>query len=215
MRSEPELEAALDTLIRGQYYAEEYELRWRLRAFADALEPPERSTLGRVVARRLAEEPSVLTVLLCQACPTPEAVPTLISLLDAQGEANMLTRALFDTLAQYREPDAFPSVQRFLDSEQEPEALQCLAQLDFTQALFYVIRSARRPHLRDACLQILHERRKHAGLPQLITDLRNAREHMQLPVAPRIRDVLHHKAGDYNPFSADDIAAIMKGLRAS
>ena len=212
MKSEPELEAELDSLIRGHYYAEDYELRWRLQQFAEALTPSERTGFQRIVLRRLAEEPSILTVLMCQAFPVPQAVPTLIEILDSQTEANMLSRAILVTLGQYRATAAFPVVERFLDSEQEPEALQCLAQLHFDQALFYVIRSARRPHLRDASLHILHERRKQVGLTRLIDDLRSAQLRMKLPVSRRVRDILRHKSGAYSPFSQDEVNAISSSL---
>ena len=138
MRTMEQLENELDDLIRRNYYAEDFELRWTLQQFGESLPAEDLAFFHQVILRRLTDDPSIMTVMLCSTSLVPEAVPILVSVLDDHPEANMLTRAILSTLGRYGEPSAFPAAERFLDSDQEPEALTCLARLHFMKALFYV-----------------------------------------------------------------------------
>ncbi len=208
-----QLEDELDDLIRRNYYAEDFELRWTLQQFGEALPAEDHAFFHQLILRRLTEDPSIMSVMLCSASQVPEAVPILVSVLDDQPEANMLTRSILSTLGRYGEPSAFSAVERFLDSDQEPEALACLARLHFMRALFYVLRSSKRPHLRDVSLHILHERRKQVGLVRLITELDTFNKQSRHNVPKRVKAILRCKEDPYNPFSPDEIDAVLQGLK--
>jgi hypothetical protein len=213
MRTTEQLEHELDSLIRQNYYAEDYELRWILKRFEAGLAAGERERLHAIVLGRMVDDASILNVMLCSASRVPEAVPILASVLDRQPEADMLTRAILSTLGDYGDPSAFSSVERFLDSDQEAEALLCLARLHFTRALFFVIRAARRAHLRDVCLQVLHERKKRVGLVRLIDELTEHARGSRQNVFKRVQATLRTKDDPYNPFDAEEREAILAGLR--
>jgi hypothetical protein len=213
MRTAEELESELDTLVAGNYYTEDYELRWTIRRFEEGLEPAEKRLFREIALRRLTDDPSILSVMLVSAVPVPDAVPVLAALLDRTSGTDMLTRAVLSTLAAYGESSAVPSVTRFLDSDQEIEALTCLARLHFGGSLFYVFRSARRDHLRGACLQILHARKKEVGLERLIGELGAHQASSRQNVPKRLGQILGSKEGPYNPFTAEEIAALGDGVK--
>jgi hypothetical protein len=212
MRTIEQLENELDDLIRRNYYAEDFELRWTLQKFGDELPVEDRAYFHQLVLQRLTADPSIMTVMLCSASLVPEAVPILVSVLNDQPEANMLTRSILSTLGRYGEPSAFDAVERFLDSDQEPEALTCLARLSFARALFYVLRASKRKHLHDVCLQILHERRKQSGLIRLITELSTFDKQSRHNVPRRVKAILRCKDDPYNPFTPEEIDAVLQGL---
>ena len=215
MQSYQEVEAELDRLIERHYYAEDYELRWALHHWQDALPREEQHHYHEIALRRLGDDPSIMSVVLCSASRIPEAVPMLTALLQQQTETSVLTRAILDTLERYGDPSAFSTVERFLDSDQEIEALQCLAKLHFARALFFIIRSARRPHLRDVGLQILHDRKKDVGLDGVIEELNGFMARTRLPVKRRVRQILGCKKEPYQPFAALEIEAVLNQLGRS
>jgi hypothetical protein len=212
MKPIEQIEGELDRLLESQYYAEDYELRALLGQFANRMEPHDLVHFHTIALRRLQEDPSILTVALCAATTIPGAERELCSLLDRQSETSMLTRAILATLARYGDTASFDSVVRFLDSDQELEALQCLGRVDFQRTLFFLIQAARRKHLRDVCLHILQGRRKTVGLANLTTELVAYAKSVRSPVRRRLSRVLHCKEGSYNPFSEEEIAVIERAL---
>jgi hypothetical protein len=212
MRNREDIERALDDLVRRNYYSEDYELRWKIVHWVESLSHAEEEHYRQVALRRLIDDPSILSVLFCSAARIPEAVPVMVSLLNEKSETDMLTRAVFASLARYGQPSAFSAVERFLDSEQEIEALQCLAQLHFRRALFFVLRAAKRKHLRDACLHILHQRKKNAGMDGLIADLAEHAASTRRSVLRPVRHIVQCKQPPYHPFAEEEIERLLAGL---
>lgn len=212
MRSAAQIEQELDRVIRGSYYEEEFELLWTLRRFGSSLTGVECERFREIAIRRLADDPSILSVMIVSAVRIPASVPILCSILDRQSQTGMLSRAILSALGEYAGADAFTSVERLLDSEQEQEALSALARIDFPRSLFYIIRSAEREHLLDACIQILHHEKKKAGLRRLIRELEAHAKISEQPVADRVEKILGCKSGDFNPFTKDEMEEIRTGM---
>lgn len=212
MRSAAQLEQELDRLIQGSYYEEEHELLWTLRRFGNSLEREEHERFSEIAICRLSEDPSILSVMIVSAVPIPAAVPILCSILDGQLETGMLSRAILSALREYEDASSFPSVERLLDSDQEQEALSALARIDFSRSLIYVIRSAGRDYLLDACVQIFHEERKITNMGRLIGKLEMHARTSGQPVVERVEKILRCKSGEFNPFTEQEVEEILKGL---
>lgn len=199
LRTRDDLIAELESLLQQAYYAEDFELLWALKGFVDRLTTEERQSFEALALFRLREEPSIVNVMICSVLQAPEAVPILVSTLEAQPRTSLLTRALITTLGRQGDPSAYGAVERFLDSDQEGDALAALASLDFRRALFHVLRYARRGRLVDHGLHILHDRKKRVGLGGLAEDLQSQAALVEgMPDCVRI--LLDAKQGDYNPF---------------
>ncbi len=211
MRTRDELDAALDTLLQQGYYAEDFELMGSLKQFEASIRPEERQAFDLLVLHRLSEEPSIVNVMICSVARVAEAVPLLMSILDAQPQTSQLTRMVIAVLGQYGAPAAFPVIERFLDSDQEGEALTALAAIDFRAALFHVCRYARRQRLLDHGLQILHVRRKAVGLDGLCDDLRSQQPVLGEMAGP-VRLMLLARQGKFNPFTDEEQATILSKL---
>ncbi len=212
MRSVGQLERELDGLVRASYYEEDYELLWTLRRFGTSLAREEYGRFCEIAIRRLADDPSILSVIIVSAVRIPTAVPLLCSILDGQRETGVLTRAILSALREYGDPASFPSVERLLDSDQEQEALSTLARIDFSRSLFYVIRSAEREYLLDASIHVLHEEKKSTDISRLIRSLGAHARISDQPVVERVEMILRCKSGDFNPFTEQEIEKILTEL---
>lgn len=211
MRTRDELEAALEALLRHGYYAEDFELMGSLKQFETSIQPEERDAFDVLVLQRLSEEPSIVNVMICSVARVPEAVPILMSILETQPNTSQLTRMAIAVLGQYGAATASPVIERFLDSDQEGEALTALAAIDFRGTLFHLCRYARRKRLLDHALQILHQRRKAVGLDGLCDDLVAQRAVLGDMTGP-VHLMLEVRQGKFNPFSEEERATIMARL---
>ena len=172
MKTSEQIARELADLIQRNYYSEDFHLLSEVRAYADALSPDDRDILRNVVAGRLADSQSIVDVILCTVVRAPELVPALVRMLDHQTNTSQLSRALMQALQQYGGNEAFHAVERFLDSDQETEALAVMARIDFARALPFVFRCLRKDHFLDVSLQILFERKKSGGFRDVVDDLR-------------------------------------------
>ena len=212
MKTSEQIARELADLIQRNYYSEDFHLLSEVRTYADALSPADRDILRHVVAGRLADSQSIVDVMLCTVVQAPELVPALVRMLDRQTNTSPLTRALMQALQRYGGNEAFHAVERFLDSDQETEALAVLAQIDFTRALPFVFRSLRKDHFLETCLHILFERRKMVGFHDLVDELRTCSALTASSVRERLRLAVTVKQGEYNPFTTDEIRTLLAAI---
>lgn len=212
MKTRETIAADLETLVQGHYYSEDFELLSSFRAYASGLADGEKEILTRVAFERLAGEGSMVNILLCSVVQVPEAVPVLAERLSREPNSNQVTRCLIAALSTYRSDEAYTAVERFLDSDQELEAVQALARIDFVRALPRIVRLMPREHARGMLLHLFHARMKEAGLDRLIGDLRQSSATRSADFRDNMAATLRCKQGGYNPFSEQDIAAMLAGM---
>lgn len=212
MKQVDEIDRELAALVEKNYYGDESELEHILRLYFEGLEPVERESFKQVVLKRLAREVSAVNILLAGVSAFPEVVPVLVSVLNAESKTSQITRSLMNVLRNYNDEAAFKAVARFLDSEQEIEALMCLCGMNFLKALPHIKTAVRRDHLFDACLQVFYERKKAVGLDGLQTDLRALMFDNPSQVRDRLRKVFLAKRGKYNPFTPEEVVEILAGF---
>lgn len=213
MKSSDEIQSDLEALEASHYYSEDFEWLSSVRAYRERLAVPERALLERVVLTRLLRNGSMTDILLCSIVPAPEAASVLAAKLDRESVPSQLTRALLSALQHYSGDDVFRAVARFVDSDQESEALRALARIHFHRALPFLARAIQKPHQGDLILHLLHERVKTIGLPGLVLELRVFAAGWHEPdLLERIRRALCGKAEPYNPFTADELRQLAAGL---
>lgn len=210
MKSAQEIENDLVALERNHYYSEDFEWLSAVRAYRDSLSEAERETLSEAVLRRLLKEGSMTDILLCSIIPVPSAAPVLAAKLDREFVPSQLTRALITALSHYKGDDVFRAVARFVDSDQENEALRTLALIDFAKALPYVARALLKEHQADLVLHILHDRYKtHPSIERLAAELRAFAAGWGDPdFVPRLRRALTSKREPYNPFTIEELTRL-------
>lgn len=194
------MSVALSALVQSHYYSEDFELLSAVRAFAEALPPGEADELKAVILSRMAAEGSMVDILLCSVVDVPGAVPLLADRLDRETAPSQLTRALISALQRYPCDAAFRAVERFVDSDQEGEALAAIARIDFLRAVPYIVRSLDREYLHGPILHMLHERRKRVGLPALAVELAAVPSADLAALRRRLVKALDSKAAAFNPF---------------
>ena len=212
MKTSEQIARELADLIQRNYYSEDFHLLSEVRAYADSLSADDRAILRRVVAGRLVDSQSIVDVMLCTVVQAPELVPALVRMLDRQTNTSQLTRALMQALQRYGGPEAFHCVERFLDSDQETEALSVLSRMDFPRALPHFFRCLRKDHFLDTCLQVLFERKKVIGFHDLVDELRTCPALGSSSVRERLRLSLTVKKDEYNPFTADEIRTLLAAI---
>lgn len=213
MKSRDDIARDLQELVARHYYSEDFELLSAVRVYRDGLAPAERDDLGAVALDRLFREGSIVDVLVCSVLDLPSAAPVLAARLDREHAPSQMSRALIVALQGHSGDDAFRAVERFLDSEQEHEALQALARIDFRRAAPYLLRALHDDHRLDLCLHILHDRRKRVGLDALGRDLRALAGPHPAHFRARVARALHAKEGPFNPFSDDERRDLLAALR--
>ena len=212
MKQPEEIDRELAALAEQSYYGDEGELHHSLCRYFEGLETADCESFKRVVLKRLASEVSVVNILLAGVTVFPEVVPVLVSVLNAESRTSQVTRTLMNVLGRYNDETAFKAVARFLDSEQEMEALACLCSMNFLKALPHLKTAVRRDHLFDACLQIFYNRKKAVGLEGLQTDLHALMFDNPSLVRDRLRKVFLCKRGKYNPFTPEEVVEILAGF---
>ncbi|MCS6771082.1 MAG: hypothetical protein NZ740_03545 [Kiritimatiellae bacterium] len=217
MRTKEQIADELTRLEEANYYSEDFEWLSSVRAYRDSLCPEEQNLLAEIVASRLLREGSMTDVLMCSIIHVPSAGSVLAAKLDREVVPSQLTRALITALQHYRGDDVFRAVARFVDSDQENEALRALAKIDFHRALPYIARAARVEHQRDLVLHILHDRFKERGrLQELALELRAFAAGWQDPdFLGSIVRLLRCKPELYNPFREEEICFLESELLSS
>ena len=213
MKTPAEIEGELADLIQAHYYSEDFELMSSVRAYQDHLLPEERDELKAVVLRRLLTEGSMVDIVLCAVVHVPSAGPVLALKLDRESVPSQLTRALITALQGYPGEEAYRAVERFLDSDQEGEALAALARLDFNRTLPHVARALEREHFLGPVLHLLHARAKDVGVPALGLELHAACSRLPAGFVRRLERVFAAKAPPYNPFSPPELERLRNDLR--
>ena len=212
MKTSEQIARELADLIQRHYYSEDFELHAAFRAYAGLLSADDRERLRYVVMRRLSDSDSLVDVILCTEFDVPECVSSLVRMLDRQTGTSQITRALMGALSRYGGLEAFRAVERFMDSDQEHEALASLARIDFARALPYLVRSLAKDRFLDACLHIFHARKQAAGFHGLLEDLRSGGAFGSPVVRERLRLSLTAKKGEYNPFTEQELRALLAAL---
>jgi hypothetical protein len=207
----------LEQIESSHYYSEDFQWLSSIRAYRDSLSPEEQQLLSEVVLRRLLRDGSMTDILLCSVVEAAGAGSILAAKLDRETVPSQLTRALISALEHYRGDDVFRAVARFVDSDQENEALRALARIDFLRALPYVARALQKEHLADLVLHILHDRFKAVGsIERLAIELRAfSAGWPDGNFLKRVLKALRGKSEPYNPFSADDLVALEQALTSS
>lgn len=212
MKTPDELARAMHDLIQSHYYSEDFEMLSAVRAFHEELSLPERDELKAIVMQRLLAEGSMVDILLCSVVPVPPAGPVLARKLDQESVPSQLTRALITAVQEYPGDEAYRAVERFMDSDQEGEALAALARLDFPRALHHVARVLERPHLLGPVLHILHTRAKGVGVPALGVELRAESQRQRPAFRSGILRALVSKPARFNPFAPEELDRLQRML---
>lgn len=213
MKSAEQIAVDLRALESACYYSEDFHWLSSVRVYRDGLFEEERALFRQVVFQRLLLDGSITDVLLCSIDDIPGATPLLAERLNRESSSSQLTRALMEALRRCTGDEAFCAVERFVDSDQEQEALRVLAEIHFARALPYIERASQRPDHRDLVLHILYDRSRVVGLEALIGELRAfmaTRNDAEL--ASRLCHALQNKSTPYNPFSEENLRRLMVAL---
>ena len=194
----------MNALIERHYYSEDFELISSLRAFQASLVDAEKDHLKQIVAERIRKDESLVDVMLCAVVDVPDCVDALAAQLSKQDATSQLSRALIESLSQYSGDAAFRAVERFLDSDQEREALMALARIDFARATSRLLRVIEKDQWLDLGLHILYERKKKVGLEQFTRELCGIVAVHGAYCRRRLLLCLDVKQDDYNPFSSEE-----------
>ncbi len=214
MKTKGDILEDLDRLIEQHYYSEDYELEWAACNYRDSLSPHERESFKDAMIDRLLDDPSMANIALCARLRIDELAPILTSILNSEIRTSQQSRAIMSALENYGDDASYESMERFMDSDQEGETLMRLCRMNFTRSLPYLRRAMNKEHMKDFCLHIFQERRKVVGLDGLIRDLQMIISADPSLYLESVRSVLTHKKADYNPFTAEDVNAIITGLAA-
>jgi hypothetical protein len=208
-----QMDRAIDAFVESHYYSETHEFESARRVFVESLCDGMTEVYRHTVLERLREDPSLVNILLCAGGGIPGAGSWLAARLDGETSASQVSRALIRVLADYPGEGEYDAVARFLDSEQEGEALGSLARMDWTRTLPILFTAAGKPALQSSVLHILHDRRKEVGLPALLQDLKvfaTAHPHFD---AAGLAQILTGTPAPYNPFSPEEVAMILGALK--
>lgn len=214
MKQTAQIAEDLQQMESAHYYSEDFQWLSSVRAYRDGLAPAEQAALADVVMQRLLRDGSMTDILLCSVVDVPGAGSVLAAKLDRETVPSQLTRALIAALEHYRGDDVFRAVARFVDSDQENEALRALARIDFHRSLPFVARALQKEHQADLVLHILHDRVKaRAGLEILAIELRAFAAGWNDPdLMPRLLRALRGKPEPYNPFSPEELRRLEAAL---
>ncbi len=212
MKTSPELSDTLNALIQSHYYSEDFELLSALQAFVAGLDDQEQSLLAGLAFQRITADCSLVDIMLCGVVNVEAAAPVLADKLNRASAADQVTRALIAALQHYPTDEAYRAVERFLDSDQELEALQALARMDFARTLSALVRVMRKEHARTVILHILYGRVKTAGLDALIRDIAQSTATRSETFREDLLKTLHAKSAGFNPFDADQLRQLTEAL---
>ncbi len=212
MKTAADIEHDLEALARDHYYGEDYEVAAAVEAYAGGLGAEELDLLKHGVRARLARDASQLHAIFASVLRVDGADALLAEALAREPRVSQRSRALIQALTRFPGDTAFQAIERFVDSDQEIEALQALAAMDFPRALPMVRRALGVDHLLPVCLHILRDRARTAGIERLVEDLRGAAGADLEGFRERVAACLASKAGAYNPMPPEDARRILAGL---
>jgi hypothetical protein len=213
MKTHDDIDQALDAMLNANYYGEDFEVTSSFRVLYDKLAPGEQVTAREVLGRRLVRHGTIVDVLLCGVVTVGGAGPILVEKLNQQTQTSQLTRMLIQALRRYPEDAAYRAVERFLDSDQDIDALQTLCAMDFTRSLPSLVRALRKPHVHGVVLQCLVDRRKATSLDQLIQDLTGSSSVRTPEFSADLQAAMLSKTEPYHPFPPEDIERILAAVR--
>lgn len=214
MKTRDNIEREIESLLLQNYYGEDFEVDSLFRGYVEGLTVTERDLMQEVVARRLVMTGSIVDILLCGVLPVSGAGPILVNLLNAESRTSQVTRMLIQVLRQYPGEEAYRAVERFLDSDQEVEALPALAAMDFSRTLPSLVRNLRKPQFQGVLLHCLYDRCKASSLDQLIGELKDYGTACAVNFGSDLEAVLRSKEGRYNPWTPEQISALVRGVGA-
>jgi len=212
MKTLTEIENEIEKLVNDHYYSEDFELVSSMRAYYDVRPADEQSLIEQVVMTRLCRDGSVVDFIWCSIVPIPAAVPILVEKLNRESYSSQLSRTLIVALSRYSSEDGYRAVERFLDSDQEMETLEALAQIDFRRSLPAMARIMNKEHSRRIIVHMLHRHMKKCGMEKLVDDIRQSTAMRDRAFLENIRKTLRSKEGAYNPFSESDIQHILTAV---
>lgn len=212
MRTDQEITNEIDQLIAGHYYSEDFELLASLRAFVDPLSPGEKEHVRALALKRLMLEGSLVDVLLCSVIDVPSAVPVLAERLGREPVTNQVTRTLIQALRRYHTDEAYTAVERFVDSDQELEAIDALADIDFRRTIPLLVRAMGKSHQHGNLLHLFHRFAKERGVDGLVDELRVSSATRSTRFMPDLEQVLRSKKEPYNPFTEEQILHILSRI---
>ncbi|MBP7828710.1 MAG: hypothetical protein KA248_02200 [Kiritimatiellae bacterium] len=207
-----QMNRAIDAFVESHYYSEAPEFESARRVFVASLCDGMTEVYRHTVLERLQNDPSLVNVLLCAGGDIPGAGPWLAARLDGETVTSPLSRALIRVLAGYPGEASCRAVERFLESDQQAEALQSLARLDWPRALPRLVAATEKASMHTALLHILHARQKQAGLPALVEEMRRAATWPGWN-AEGWRRVLASQPAPYNPFQPGELAALIEAVK--
>lgn len=209
MQTKDELNAAVERIVQAHYYDEDFQLLSSFQAFVSGLDNAEKDALAELAFERVVRDGSLVDIILCSVVDVPSAVPVLAEKLSREPQTNQITRTLIAVLGRYATDDAYVAIEPFLDSDQEMEALQSLARIDFIRTLPALVRRMKKDHYAGVILQILSYRIKAAGLARVIDDLRQSSATQSAGFGALLRKILRSKDAAYNPLTAAEVDAII------
>ena len=212
MKNKLNIQEDLERIVRANYYSEDFELISSFRAYEAEMSGEERDLLADVVFERLCAEGSLVDILFCSIIDVPSAVPVLAEKLSREPQVNQVTRSLIQALKRYSSDDAYVAVERFLDSDQEMDALQALAAIDFARTLPHLARLIKKDHYYGVMLQVFSERIKRVGLEPMIEELKKSSATNSASFRTCLQKALASKDSNYNPLNTDQRIALEKAF---
>ena len=201
--------AELDDLIEKNYYSEEWELRSAAQVYYDALGEEQRVVFDQMFVARIQQDPSVSNVSISSAFRIPALGPLLAEALNRHKKASYESRNLMCGLRPYRDDASFAAVERFVESEQEIEALRLLGHMNFLRAMPHLRRSLKKDQLLEVCLHIFQDRKRDVGLEGLIADLAMLIKGREGYYRRRLEAMFSIKKGLHAPFSEREMQRII------
>lgn len=208
MKTTTDIEQDLDQLVQSHYYSEDYELEWAAKNYYDQLAPEEQDHMAAVLLTRLSGDASLSDVTIATRLGLSSLTPSLASLLNREGSSSAMSRAILVALSHQPDERAYEAVERFMDSDQEGEALVCLCRMNFQRALPHFRWALQKNHLHNFCLHALHEVKLEAGLDRVKKMVELILESDRNALAPHLKKIIHSKSGSFNPFSIDELEAL-------
>jgi hypothetical protein len=212
MKTLEQIRSEVSDIIQRNYYSEDFELISSFQIFIGALSSEEKNLLADVVFERLLAEGSIVDIMLCGLVDVPSAAPVLAEKLSRESDTNQVTRSIISALQHYPGDDGYVAVERFLDSDQELEALSALARIDFVRTLPAIVRRMSKEYMHGNLLHLLHERSKTIGIDALIIELTMSSATKSTGFRENLPKVLASKAKGYNPFNEEELATIKRAF---
>lgn len=200
-------------MVHGHYYSEDYELEWAAKSYFESLRPDERGVMESVLIRRLSGPSGIADVSMCTRLGLPALTPFLVARLEKEDDSSTVSRAILAALSNQPDEQAYSAVERFIDSELEGEALQCLARINFRRAMPHMRMAIQKDHLHNYCLHAIHEFVRREGVQSGAEVLREIIEPNEEWLARHTEKILMSKQGRFNPFSDQELAYLMATLQ--